>query len=281
MTAQNSPISLGNTWELSLYELHRKPHEMVSDNSAIAVSPRSLHSELMCPICLDLMRNTQTTKECLHRFCQECIITALRSGNKECPTCRKKLVSKRSLRPDPNFDKLIAKIYPNREELNAQQEKQVNRRAQPIHRRKRKVETSPSVDGDRESTAGSEEKEVKLDEPEEDSVSPPSRDPGGSASVELQIRPHPCQSNLTEMAIRNLSSSPLCTVSHLLRFIKLHTEPAAMGPENVESLSFNLHVQIGEDFACLSSSTTLKHISKMYWLPGDKLKLYLTAEELS
>lgn len=36
---------------------------MVSDNSAIAVSPRALHSELMCPICLDLMRNTQTTKE--------------------------------------------------------------------------------------------------------------------------------------------------------------------------------------------------------------------------
>lgn len=51
------------TAELSLYELHRKPHEMVSDNTAIAVSPRSLHSELMCPICLDLMRNTQTTKE--------------------------------------------------------------------------------------------------------------------------------------------------------------------------------------------------------------------------
>lgn len=64
-------------------------------------------------------------------------------SNKECPTCRKKLVSKRSLRPDPNFDALISKvtlttgninfccitnqlimnvllflqIYPNREEL--------------------------------------------------------------------------------------------------------------------------------------------------------------------
>lgn len=29
-------------------------------------------------------------------------------SNKECPTCRKKLVSKRSLRPDPNFDALIS-----------------------------------------------------------------------------------------------------------------------------------------------------------------------------
>lgn len=64
-----------------------------------------------------------TTKECLHRFCSDCIITALRSGNKECPTCRKKLVSKRSLRADPNFDLLISKIYPSREEYEAVQEK--------------------------------------------------------------------------------------------------------------------------------------------------------------
>uniref|UniRef100_A0A1Z5LHN0 RING-type E3 ubiquitin transferase n=1 Tax=Ornithodoros moubata TaxID=6938 RepID=A0A1Z5LHN0_ORNMO len=77
----------------------------------------------MCPICLDMLKNTMTTKECLHRFCQECIITALRSGNKECPTCRKKLVSKRSLRADPNFDMLIAKIYPSRDEYEAHQER--------------------------------------------------------------------------------------------------------------------------------------------------------------
>ena len=111
------------SWELSLYELHRTPQEAITDTSEIAVSPRSLHSELMCPICLDMLKNTMTTKECLHRFCSECIITALRSGNKECPTCRKKLVSKRSLRPDPNFDMLIAKIYPSRDEYEAHQER--------------------------------------------------------------------------------------------------------------------------------------------------------------
>uniref|UniRef100_A0A673JIA3 RING-type E3 ubiquitin transferase n=1 Tax=Sinocyclocheilus rhinocerous TaxID=307959 RepID=A0A673JIA3_9TELE len=89
----------------------------------IDVSPRSLHSELMCPICLDMLKNTMTTKECLHRFCSECIVTALRSGNKECPTCRKKLVSKRSLRADPNFDALISKMYPSRDEYEAHQDK--------------------------------------------------------------------------------------------------------------------------------------------------------------
>lgn len=45
------------------------------------------------------------------------------SSNKECPTCRKKLVSKRSLRPDPNFDALISKIYPSRDEYEAHQER--------------------------------------------------------------------------------------------------------------------------------------------------------------
>ena len=83
-----------------------------------------------------------TTVECLHRFCNECIVTALRAGetlyscyrssvqtlagNKECPTCRKKLVSRRSLRPDPNFDALLAKIFPDREEYEEQQEKARN-----------------------------------------------------------------------------------------------------------------------------------------------------------
>ena len=117
----------------------RTPQEAITDTTEIAVSPKSLQSELTCPICLDMLTSTMTTKECLHRwakylirlthgnilirFCAECIITALRSGNKECPTCRKKLVSKRSLRPDPNFDMLVSKIFPDREEYEEQQEK--------------------------------------------------------------------------------------------------------------------------------------------------------------
>lgn len=115
--------SFSKTWELNQYELNRLPHEIIYDDRTIAVSPKVLQNELMCPICLDILKHTMTTKECLHRFCQECIITALRAGNKECPTCRKKLVSKRSLRPDPNFDAIIAKIYPNREEYDALHEK--------------------------------------------------------------------------------------------------------------------------------------------------------------
>ncbi|XP_065211107.1 E3 ubiquitin-protein ligase RING2-like [Planococcus citri] len=120
-SSANQSSGVNKTWELSLYELNREPQEVVTDEREIKVSRRTLHSELMCPICLDLLKKTMTTKECLHRFCSECIITALRSGNKECPTCRKKLASKRSLRPDPNFDLLIQTLYPNREEYEAHQ----------------------------------------------------------------------------------------------------------------------------------------------------------------
>lgn len=115
--------SFSKTWELNVYELNRIPHEIIYDETEIAVTPKILQNELMCPICLDILKQTMTTKECLHRFCHDCIITALRNGNKECPTCRKKLISKRSLRPDPNFDGIISKIYPNREEYDAIHEK--------------------------------------------------------------------------------------------------------------------------------------------------------------
>ncbi|KAM3597092.1 uncharacterized protein V6R79_025809 [Siganus canaliculatus] len=125
-----APVNIqtpSKTWELSLYELHRSPQEAIVDGTEVAVSPRSLHSELMCPICLDMLKNTMTTKECLHRFCSDCIVTALRSGNKECPTCRKKLVSRRSLRRDANFDALISKIYPSRDEYEAHQRRVLER----------------------------------------------------------------------------------------------------------------------------------------------------------
>lgn len=96
--------------ELTEYETDRSPQEMRMDMD-IAVHPRLLHRELMCPICLDILKQTMTTRECLHRFCSVCIHKALRSNNKECPTCRKKLTTRRFLRPDPNFDLIISKLY--------------------------------------------------------------------------------------------------------------------------------------------------------------------------
>ncbi|KDP20993.1 hypothetical protein JCGZ_21464 [Jatropha curcas] len=51
--------------------------------------------------------------ECLHRFCRECIDKSMRLGNNECPACRTHCASRRSLRDDPNYDALIAVLYPD------------------------------------------------------------------------------------------------------------------------------------------------------------------------
>uniref|UniRef100_A0A8C5VDN2 E3 ubiquitin-protein ligase RING2 n=1 Tax=Microcebus murinus TaxID=30608 RepID=A0A8C5VDN2_MICMU len=67
----NGTQPLSKTWELRLYELQRTPQEAITDGLEIVVSPRSLHSELMCPICLYMLKNTMTTKECLHCFCAD------------------------------------------------------------------------------------------------------------------------------------------------------------------------------------------------------------------
>ncbi|KAG6420693.1 hypothetical protein SASPL_117230 [Salvia splendens] len=50
---------------------------------------------------------------CLHRFCKECIDKSMRLGNKECPACRMHCASRRSLRDDLLFDKLISSLFPD------------------------------------------------------------------------------------------------------------------------------------------------------------------------
>lgn len=104
-------------WDLTTYDMQRSPHKQLNPDELIECCPQSVLSDVTCPICLGILKDTMTTKECLHRFCERCITTALRNGNKECPSCRKKLVSKRSLRPDYNFDKLIEALFPDRTDL--------------------------------------------------------------------------------------------------------------------------------------------------------------------
>ncbi|ESW12630.1 hypothetical protein PHAVU_008G128900, partial [Phaseolus vulgaris] len=63
-----------------------------------------------------IIRNTRIVKECLHRFCKECIEKSFRLGNNECPACRTHCSSRRSLREDTEFDELINLLFPNIDE---------------------------------------------------------------------------------------------------------------------------------------------------------------------
>lgn len=104
--------------DCTLYDIYRQPRPPVTDESATKTLPvRVLNAELTCPICLGIIRETTVVMECLHRFCRECIQKSLRVTNKECPSCRIHIPSKRSLRDDLNFDALIAKIYPDVDEF--------------------------------------------------------------------------------------------------------------------------------------------------------------------
>lgn len=71
----------------------------------------ALLPELRCPICFESLKDTYTVMECLHRFCKGCIERVLRGAAQtqhSCPSCRRQLGHRRSLRKDSAYDALIA-----------------------------------------------------------------------------------------------------------------------------------------------------------------------------
>ncbi|CAH8358113.1 unnamed protein product [Eruca vesicaria subsp. sativa] len=92
----------------------KSPSSTLGENSEFMdIDPGEIRKDVQCPICLGIIKKTRTVMECLHRFCRECIDKSMRLGNKECPACRKRCASRRSLRDDPTFDALIAALFTN------------------------------------------------------------------------------------------------------------------------------------------------------------------------
>lgn len=311
--ARDSPNIGKSVWELSLYELHRTPQDIITDNTEIAVNPRSLHSELMCPICLDMLKNTMTTKECLHRFCNDCIITALRSGNKECPTCRKKLISKRSLRFDPNFDMLISKIHPSRDEYEAHNERllasihkqqplgmslEESLRLQALSRSTQKTlkrinsdtgDTTDDTIGSKRGKSGNFESEagdldLEADGERSSGNSTPSDQPQQQKEVELVFKPLSpdsagSHSSLTET--RFIKTTINATVEHLVKYLSIRHKLQTSGDDKDndrdagdESL-FTLYLQTGPgQFQPLAPSMTLQEIREKYFRGDRPLALH-------
>ncbi|XP_022012281.1 putative E3 ubiquitin-protein ligase RING1a isoform X3 [Helianthus annuus] len=87
----------------------------------VYVKLAEVRKDVQCPICLGIIRKTRKVMECLHRFCRECIDKSMRMGNNECPACRAHCASRRSLRDDPNFDALIALLYPDIDKYEAEE----------------------------------------------------------------------------------------------------------------------------------------------------------------
>lgn len=88
-----------------------------------------LNVELRCPICLEIMRDPMATP-CLHRFCAVCIEKCLRIGKQECPSCRRPVATRRSLRKDTNFAMLVATFYPDLHQLEVEEEQLIDELSQ-------------------------------------------------------------------------------------------------------------------------------------------------------
>jgi len=136
---EESPISLKDIPEELLEKRKRQIGDVgeinmetpvrraTKDDTEITLRVRTLNADFTCPICLGIMRDTMTVMECLHRFCRECIEMSIRMGRKQCPSCRVKVPTKRSLRRDISFDSLIQQIYPDIDEAVEAQESEIKK----------------------------------------------------------------------------------------------------------------------------------------------------------
>eukprot|EP01083_Nonionella_stella_P039289 106863_1 len=123
MNVTQPTVGLSPQVALPYFGQHHTPvHKKLDKDNKVTLAVRRLNSDLTCPICLCIMRKTVAVTACMHRFCSNCIETSLRLGKKECPACRSKCVSRRNLRRDETFDKLIQTFYPDLESAEKQQD---------------------------------------------------------------------------------------------------------------------------------------------------------------
>ena len=92
-----------------------------SEGEEQAAPENNYPPELTCSICKLIFLDPQELP-CAHTFCKECIERCQRQNQKRCPSCRKPIATRRSLRPDPNITQLIKRLYPDLEGFEAEEE---------------------------------------------------------------------------------------------------------------------------------------------------------------
>ena len=64
--------------------------------------------EFECAICLHTCTDTNVNPQCGHRFCKVCIKESLSKCSRECPNCRARIPTYRTLRQDAQFDRIVS-----------------------------------------------------------------------------------------------------------------------------------------------------------------------------
>lgn len=127
---------LDDSAHLSEFDVKRPIRPVITDRRLVSIKFDLLKDEMICNVCLNIIQDAvvrpytpprhrfrsvltgcvrrasvKAVMECLHRFCNACMETSLRRGIKECPACRVFIPSRRYMRPDGAFDRLIGRIY--------------------------------------------------------------------------------------------------------------------------------------------------------------------------
>jgi hypothetical protein len=77
-------------------------------NLALQILRDLVKDEFECAICLDTCTDTNINPQCGHRFCKVCIKLSLTSCKHECPVCRTRIPTCRTLRQDAQFDRIVS-----------------------------------------------------------------------------------------------------------------------------------------------------------------------------
>jgi hypothetical protein len=109
--------------DLNTYQIACKPRllEKGSTNESEYITMDlfdKLKEGLLCPVCAEIYKNPLNVRQCLHKFCLNCIEDYNRIYKKECPGCRAVIGSRRQLRKDECLQSLISSLITNTDKFN-------------------------------------------------------------------------------------------------------------------------------------------------------------------
>ena len=83
------------------------------DVELIAVGADVAREHFLCSVCLDLVENAVTIRECTHNFCQNCLDDVVRTRNLRCPDCRKNFTNADMTAPSRLMKNILSGIRLN------------------------------------------------------------------------------------------------------------------------------------------------------------------------
>lgn len=246
----------------------------MSISGHVSIPTSIAHSGITCPICLGVITSCMTVKECMHRFCQECINTALRLGQKECPSCRVHCPTRRSLREDLEFDALVAVLVPDISTMEKKAEEVANSYLASTSHKAFAKSVQKKV------RAQNEAREAYGDDPfmiedvtslvQVDNVPLESRS-GQELGIILQR--HPRETKLGPRIRQHVFTYRTASIGHIKEFLRVRY---SLSEEKYKNLELHIQMPNSRVLTVLDPCTTLFEIERSMWGSRKHLILYFS-----